>query len=60
LLGRDHGYLHRDISSGNVLIDDNGMGVLIDYDLAVRYPLDPDDLKRSQRSVSRAHGCRFV
>ena len=64
LLGPDRGYLHRDISAGNVLIGKDGIGVLIDYDLAVRYPLEANDPLHSQRSVSpltrpSARACRM-
>ena len=30
------GFLHRDVSDGNIMIDENGRGVLIDWELAIR------------------------
>ena len=30
------GILHRDISDNNVMIDDNGRGILTDWELAIR------------------------
>ncbi|KAJ2912030.1 hypothetical protein MD484_g8390, partial [Candolleomyces efflorescens] len=30
------GFLHRDVSDGNIMIDENGCGVLIDWELAIR------------------------
>ena len=42
LLGHGEAYtlaniFHRDISAGNILIDENGEGMLIDWDLALLY-----------------------
>ena len=30
------GFLHRDVSDGNIMIDENGRGILIDWELAIR------------------------
>ncbi|KIM39244.1 hypothetical protein M413DRAFT_48285, partial [Hebeloma cylindrosporum] len=42
--------LHRDISVGNILIDKDGDGFLIDWDLCIRISDNPPSARRPQRT----------
>ena len=44
--------LHRDISTGNVLITEEGAGILIDWDLSKKAKVDPNAKpRRHSRTV---------
>jgi len=44
--------LHRDVSAGNILITDNGSGILIDWDLSKKVTPDVDAKpRRHSRTV---------
>ena len=43
-------YLHRDVSTGNVMIDKNGRGILNDWDHSVKVPRSGN--KHAYRTVS--------
>ena len=44
--------LHRDVSGGNVLIDQNGQGILIDWDMCV-WLENKDEAERIGQKVVR-------
>jgi serine/threonine protein kinase len=44
--------LHRDISVGNILITDEGKGLLIDWDLCLNLNNDRASARRPDRTVS--------
>ena len=46
--------LHRDISAGNILINDKGGGILIDWDLSKKVK---DDTDQKPRQHSRTVSC---
>ena len=46
------GVLHQDISGGNILITDNGRGLLIDWDLSRRTELAVPAARLKSRTVS--------
>ncbi|KAI0263436.1 hypothetical protein BC834DRAFT_938764 [Gloeopeniophorella convolvens] len=50
--------LHRDVSAGNILIDGDGHGILIDWDLSKKLPGPGEDAK--QRRASRAGTWQFI
>ena len=43
-------YLHRDVSTGNVMIDQNGRGILNDWDHSVKVPRSGN--RHAYRTVS--------
>ena len=45
------GILHRDISAGNILITDDGHGLLIDWDISKRVEDLDKGARQSERSV---------
>ncbi|KAH9017104.1 hypothetical protein EDB83DRAFT_2271270, partial [Lactarius deliciosus] len=51
------GILHRDVSAGNILITDNGSGILIDWDLSKKVVKDRSG---TQRQHSRTGTWQFI
>ncbi|KAH9020336.1 hypothetical protein EDB84DRAFT_1231763, partial [Lactarius hengduanensis] len=51
------GILHRDVSAGNILIAENGSGILIDWDLSKKVVKDGS---RTQRQYSRTGTWQFI
>ncbi|KAI0295048.1 hypothetical protein B0F90DRAFT_1638675, partial [Multifurca ochricompacta] len=49
--------LHRDVSAGNILISEEGRGILIDWDLSKRVPKDVDEKARQH---SRTGTWQFI
>ncbi|KAK4694895.1 hypothetical protein P7C70_g8657, partial [Phenoliferia sp. Uapishka_3] len=49
------GFLHRDISDGNAMLDRAGNGVLIDYNLSISVDLTTSESFRKERSVSASN-----
>jgi serine/threonine protein kinase len=57
------GFLHRDVSDNNIMIDENGRGVLIDWELAIRVKDEngtPIDSKARQRYRTVSHSPAFL
>ncbi|SGZ35189.1 BQ5605_C064g12795 [Microbotryum silenes-dioicae] len=56
----EHGFIHRDVSYGNVMVDQNGKGVLIDYNLAVKKVRTVDEECRLSRSGTLPYISRLL
>ncbi|SCZ91638.1 BZ3500_MvSof-1268-A1-R1_Chr5-1g07573 [Microbotryum saponariae] len=56
----DHGFIHRDVSYGNVMVDRHGDGVLIDYNLAVKKARTVEEECRLSRSGTLPYISRLL
>ncbi|SGY11487.1 BQ5605_C003g01827 [Microbotryum silenes-dioicae] len=56
----EHGFIHRDVSYGNVMVDQNGKGVLIDYNLAVQKVRTAEEECRLSRSGTLPYISRLL
>ncbi|SCV66896.1 BQ2448_5542 [Microbotryum intermedium] len=56
----DRGFIHRDVSHGNVMVDRHGDGVLIDYHLAVKKARLNEDAYRLSRSGTLPYLSRLL
>lgn len=52
LIAYDHGWMHRDVSSGNMMLDKDGHGILNDWDHCIR--VDPEKPDEKGRTVSQS------
>lgn len=50
--------LHRDVSGGNILIDKDGQGMLIDWDLCI-WLENKDEAERVGQKVVRTYSLQF-
>lgn len=50
LVAHKHGWLHQDVSDGNVMLNEKGRGILNDWDHGIREDPKKPDVRR--RSVS--------
>ncbi|KDE03123.1 hypothetical protein MVLG_06384, partial [Microbotryum lychnidis-dioicae p1A1 Lamole] len=56
----NYGFIHRDVSYGNVMVDKNGKGVLIDYNLAVKKVRTAEEGCRLSRSGTLPYISRLL
>ncbi|SCZ91636.1 BZ3500_MvSof-1268-A1-R1_Chr5-1g07572 [Microbotryum saponariae] len=56
----DHGFIHRDVLYGNVMVDRHGDGVLIDYNLAVKKARTVEEECRLSRSGTLPYISRLL
>ncbi|SGZ23116.1 BQ5605_C022g09590 [Microbotryum silenes-dioicae] len=56
----EYGFIHRDVSYGNVMVDRNGKGVLIDYNLAVQKVRTAEEECRLSRSGTLPYISRLL
>ncbi|SCZ87949.1 BZ3500_MvSof-1268-A1-R1_Chr2-1g04082 [Microbotryum saponariae] len=56
----NHGFIHRDVSYGNVMVDQDGKGILIDYNLAVKKARTAEEECRLSRSGTRPYISRLL
>ncbi|SCZ93959.1 BZ3500_MvSof-1268-A1-R1_Chr6-3g09026 [Microbotryum saponariae] len=56
----NHGFIHRDVSYGNVMVDQYGKGILIDYNLAVKKARTAEEECRLSRSGTRPYISRLL